>query len=119
MKVLIIKLTIATVFISEVVFAANIKCSVDKMDAKMVDVKVEGLNIENENSEATGVVFEGKKISATFIEADEFEPISELHMQIGDLTSIVYNPNITVQYAPINILTQGKIRFQCYIPTKN
>lgn len=67
-----------------------------------------------EVKKTTETQFEGQKFSAIWNQGDEFDKQSRLTMKFGDLESSVYDFTLKDHKGPINVLSKGDLRFQCW-----
>ena len=60
------------------------------------------------------IQFEGQTFSTVWNQGDKFEKQTHLTMRFGDLESSIYDFDPRDHKGPINILSRGELRFQCW-----
>lgn len=96
--------------------AATVKCEVDKavLGGKKKPVPLTILK-GAENKGPAEIEFEGHTFSAVWHQGDEFERQSSLAMRFGDIVSSMSDFTTKGHTGPINAMSKGHLRFQCWV----
>lgn len=92
----------------------TIKCSVDNMAGDgMIDVNL----VDQNSSQAVGKgEFKGHRVAVSWFKGTPQESQTSLAMSLDGFTSTMYDIKLEHQVGPLNVLTFGNVRFQCWSP---
>lgn len=90
--------------------AKEIRCQVDNVTREDSALPVP---VTSPHEPSQAVTYEGVQASAQWAEGDRFESQSFLRMGLDDTSSVIYDVDME-QTSPLNILSKGDVRFQCW-----
>ena len=73
-----------------------------------------GTMIPAQDDNAGRAMFDDLEFAASWSKGDQYEPQTYLRMQFGNTSSTVYDISEDGQIGPVNVMIQGRTRFQCW-----